>query len=266
MALIYQVNQKNIFKLLYGRAGKSPSIETIGDDFLDNIDGFKTNEYSNSEYITTYELNYTGKFTKNLILKTNLFYNQLNNLLIEKSFRYDLNIVRVLWTNRGKMYTTGIESTVTGKFFRGTQFEISAVYQHSYDKALKTRSSYAPHWLGYLKIYHPLNNFFSLAVSGNFVDAMKPHFNTTLKTDSDGVITDEYIGRTAEDVKKYVTIDLHANASFPIGNTKVFAGLTIQNLLNSEVRYPTFSINNDWADRGTFGYFRTFNISAGIRF
>jgi len=266
LALLYHLNTNHVFKFMYGKAGKQPSTEVIGDDFLDVSDGFKTNEYSKPEYITTYEINYNGKYFDNLFVNISLFRNELNKLLIEKSFRYDPGIVRVLWTNRGKMNTNGFELTLTGKFETGTQLEISGVYQKTNDIELNTEASYSPDWLGYFKLYQPIYKGISFSLIGNYVDAMKPHFNTASILDTDGNPTSDYIGRTSDEVNAYYTFDFQLRAEMPFNKFAGFLALNIQNVLNKEVRYPTFSINNAWADKGTLGYERLINFSVGFKF
>jgi len=266
LALIYHLSKNHAIKLLYGKAGKQPTTEVIGDDLLDIKDGFKTTGYSQTEYITTYEINYIGKVSEHFLINASVFRNELNNLLIEKSFRYDPGIVRVIWTNRGEMKTMGIETTLTSKFSSGTQFELSAVYQKTDDLELATDASYSPDWLGYLKFYQPIYKGISFSVLGNYIDGMEPHFNTASKLDIDGNPTDEYIGRTSDNVQAYYTFDFQLKAEFPFDKSACFFSFNIQNVLNHQVRYPTFSINNDWADRGTLGFERSFNFTAGIKF
>ena len=266
LAFIYQINSDHVIKLLYGSAGKQPTTEVIGDDFLDKKDGFKTGDYSETEYITTYEINYIGKLSEYFYVNSSIFRNELNNLLIEKSFRYDPGIVRVLWTNRGEMKTTGIETTLTGKFLSGTQVELSAVYQKTNDEELSTDASYSPDFLGYLKFFQPIYKGISVSILGNYIDAMKPHFNTASVIDVNGNPSEEYIGRTSDNVKAYYTFDLQLKAEILFKKLACFFSLNVQNLLNQEVRYPTFSINNDWADRGTLGFERSINFSAGFKF
>ncbi len=265
LALLYHINNNHVIKLLYGKAGKQPSVEVIGDDFFDHIGKFKP-DYSKPEYITTYEINYNGKLSENIFVNASVFRNELNNLLIEKSFRYDPGVVKVIWTNRGQMKTVGFESTITSKFSSATQIELSAVYQKTNDLGLDTDASYSPNWLGYLKFYQPIAKGISISVLGNYIDGMKPHFNTAPYLDANGDPISQYIGRTSDDVSAYYTIDFNLKAEVPFTKFVSVFSLNIQNILNQEVRYPTFSINNAWADRGTLGYFRTVNFSVNFKF
>lgn len=266
LALIYNLNNNNVLKLLIGRAGKHPSPEVIGDDFLDQIDGFKNLNFSKTEFITTYELNYSGKIYDNVYMNISAFRNELDNLLIEKSFINDESIVRVLWTNRGKMETLGFEGTISSQIFENTRIEVSSVFQKTNDLELNTDASYSPHLLSYIKLYQSIYNGLSFSLRANFIDKMKAHFNTAYKLDSNGLQTNQYIGRTSDEVDANFTFDVNLRYEFPIQNKILFAYLNIQNLLNQEVFFPTFSINNDWADKGTLGNQRLVNLSFGLKF
>jgi hypothetical protein len=264
-AAIYWLNKNNVFKLLYGKAGKRPDYETMGDDMLDIVRGEKPTGYSESEYITTYEINYISTFSQKLAINFSLFRNLLDNLIVEKSELVN-NILRAWWDNAGTMETNGLEATFQigdkSKFYS----EISGVYQKTTDMSVvDTVASYSPEFLGYLKLSYKLNNQYTISLLGNYIDKMEPYYNYTPIFDSIGVPTGYYVGRTSKTVPAYVLIGLNVRLepNFLKGG---YLNLNCSNLLNQAIYYPTFSINNAWADRGTLGDKRRFYITLGYKF
>lgn len=264
-AAIFWLNKNNVFKLLYGQANKRPDYETMGDDMLDIFLGEKPGGYSKSEYITTYELNYISTFSKKLAINFSLFRNQLDNLIVEKSELVN-NILRAWWENAGTMKTNGLETTIQFGDKSNFYCEISGVYQKTTDQSvIDTVASYSPEFLGYLKLSYQLNKQYTFSLLGNYTTKMEPNYNYKPIYDEDGDPTGQYVGRTSLTVPAYVLlgINIRLQPDFLKGG---YLNLNCSNLLNHEIYYPTFSINSEWADRGTLGNGRKFYVTLGYKF
>lgn len=263
-AAIYTINENNIVKLLYGKAVKRPDYVTISDDLSDIIRGEKNSGYSKSEFMQTFEINYSAVLAKNFAINTSFFYNNLDNLLVERN-EIVSNILRAWWANAGTMETKGVEATVVvgnkAKFYS----ELSAVYQKTTDKSVNINASFSPDLLAYLKVYYQINSQFSVSLLGNFVDEVNPYFNYKPIFDANGIATGNYIGRTALTPKAYFTTDLNIRYS-PNFIKGTYANLHCTNLLNTTYYYPSFAINNAWADKGALGFGRLINFSVGMKF
>ena len=263
-AAIYNINDNHIIKFLYGKAIKRPDYSIILEDMSDIARGEKPSGYSKSEYIQTAELNYNAVLTENFGFNTSIFFNILQNLLVERNEIVN-NILRAWWDNAGIMETKGIEASLMIGNKKKFYCEVSAVYQKSIDKTVDIDASYSPDFLAYLKISYQMNKQLSFSILGNYVDKIYPYFNYTPIFDQNGNSTGEYIGRTASDARSYFTMDanVHYKPKFLKG---LYVNINCSNLLNAEYFYPSFSINSAWADRGTLGFERTFNFTAGIKF
>ncbi len=163
------------------------------------------------------------------------------------------------------METYGAEATI---YFRPSQsltLELSGVYQKTRDLHFDIDASYSPGMLAYFKaVYHPSRNF-TFSVSGRYIGAMEPYYDPTPIYSDDGEFTGDYTGRTSETVDPYLNIDANISVS-NIVTDGTFLNLHVTNLLDTEYYYPTLSINNAWADRGTLGNGRRYMLTMGYHF
>ena len=262
-AAIYTFNERHILKLLFGQAMKRPDVTTISDDMSDIAKGEKS-EYSEAEFIETYEINYFAFISKNFNFNISLYLNNLKNLLVERNEIVD-DILRAWWTNSGYIRTGGVELGLKSQPFNNFMLEFNGAYQKSKDLSFNTEASYAPEVILNLNLNYNFNDEYIFSLIGNYTSSMKAYFDTKPIIDANGNPTGKYIGRTADDVPAYTTIDL--NFRWQADYLKNFyLNFNISNILDQQILYPTFPRNNGWADKGTLGYGRQFYFSIGYKF
>lgn len=256
LAAIFSFNDKNHFKLLYGMAINRPSFFQNTKNSLDPL-----RDDLRPEKIQTLELNYIGTFSQKFTLSTSIFRNELENL-ITRVVKFDEEGNYQSWSaNAGKMITYGIELTLNSEPFRNFRLELSGTYQKTDDKRPgyeNIKTAYSPNFLGYVKAAYRTKKF-TFALTGNYVDTMETYWDETLKDD------DHPFGkRIGDKVGSYFALgaNLRIEDIFIKG---LYLNIRCSNLLDEEIRYPTFT-NNQWADRGTLGISRTFFVSIGWKF
>ncbi|MCP5102533.1 MAG: TonB-dependent receptor [bacterium] len=252
-AAIYSVDDKNIFKILYGKATNRPS-------FLQN----SRNSFSGGlvelepESIQTLEINYIGVISSSFTLNASIFANTLENL-ITRVVESDENFNYKTWSaNAGKMITKGLEVTLQARPFRHFNLELSATFQKTTDKRegfTGITTEYSPDFLGYVKASYKFKKF-TAALTGFYVDNMETYWDETIHNPNN-----TFGNRIGERAPGY--FNLGANLRVEDFLMKGLAvSVRVSNLLDEEIRYPTFT-NNEWLDRGSLGHGRTFLVSAG---
>ncbi len=257
VAAIFKLNDRNIFKFLYGQAINRPS-------FFQNTQNLLLEPSKGTlkpESIRTLELNYISSFSSNFTLNTSIFYNTLDNLITRVAELDEQGNYQNWSANAGKMVTHGVELTINAEPFKNFRVELSGTFQETEDKRPDFRDievAYSPKILGYLKASYRSRNF-TLAVTGNYVGAMETFWDETLENE------DGTFGRRIGDrVDGYFVLGTNLRLD-KLFNTELYFNLRCSNLLNEEIRYPTFT-NNPWADRGTLGIGRTILASIGWKF
>lgn len=263
LAVIYTPLERHVLKILYGKAIKRPGVDIYGEDMADIARGDKS-EYVEPEFIETWEFNYFAFISKKLNFNISLYWNKLNNLLVERN-AIENNILRAWWTNTGELDTKGIELTVKSRFIDRLQLEFSGTYQHTQDVSFDTEGSFSPELMLNFKAAYSFNDYVKFALIGKYVDLMKPYFNTLPIFDQNNNPTGDYVGRTTDDVPAYFTLDANLRIEAPF-MTSLYLNLNVINLFNQDIFYPTFSKNSLWADKGTWGYGREFYFTLGYKF
>jgi outer membrane receptor protein involved in Fe transport len=257
LAVIWSLNERNIFKLLYGQAINRPS-------FFQNTTNNFDPQYSNlqPEKITTYEVNYISYISDKLMINTSLYYNTLDKLIIRTS-QFDIDHNYSTWfSNSGKLETYGAELSIQANITKALKFEISETYQKTKDLRANFKNikvAYSPEFLGYAKISYLFNQNFRIGLTGNYVGEMLPYYDETVRMPDS-----TYGARIGDKVKGYLSIGLNTRVD-NLTKYNFYANVKLDNLLNQEIRYPT-TVNNTWADKGTIGPGFTFMVSLGKKF
>lgn len=255
VAAIYSLNEKNIFKFLYGMAINRPSFYQNSRNSLDPLrDDLKP------EKIQTYEINYIGAYSAKFTIRTSLFHNILENL-ITRVVKFDGAVYQTWSDNAGKMVTNGMELTLNSEPFKNLKMELSGTYQETDDKRPgyeNIETAYSPNFLGYIKIAYRTKKF-TLSLTGNYVGPMETFWDETI-INSDGSNGD----RIGNKVDGYFLLgtNLRIEDLFTKG---LYLNFRCYNLNNTVIRYPTFT-NNQWATRGTVGEGLSFLFSIGWKF
>ncbi len=259
LSLIYKLNDRNVLKLLYGKANKQPSF------FQDHIQTQASNNPLLPENIETLEFNYQATAKSAYSFNLNLFHNTLDNMItrvivLDEGGNYESSENK----NAGRLVTNGME--ITFNYSPSSKFstELSTTIQATTDQLESHKNielAYSPKLLAYLKVHYDLTKQISLALNANYVDEMETYWD-----DSPDEASATYVplGRIGKSVDGYFLTGLNLRIHdliIPGG----FGQLRISNLLDGEVRYPAFT-NNAWADRGTLGHGRTLYLTVGKHF
>ncbi len=269
-AAIYKMNSKNIIKLLYGKAiNRSSFLQNQRNILVSHRGALKP------ERIQTLELNVMSSFSPAITLNAGLFRNILENL-VTRVVEFDSQEQYTTWSdNAGKMVTNGLELTLQCKLSPALSLEISGLYQKTDNKQLTAENktldqsnktnednesvaAYSPRLLGYFKASYEGHKFIA-ALTGTYVGNMLPYWDKTIGNGSESAGA-----RIGQRVPGYFNLGLNLRLE-DIVTHGVFVNLRIANLLDAEIRYPTFT-NNPWADLGTLGRGLNFLLSAGIKF
>lgn len=254
LSLIWEFTDNHFIKLLYGEATKQPS-------FTENYRQLPKNRPQlSSSRISTLEVNYITSTVSNLVLNTSIYYNYLNKLINSTNV---YNNVLGEWefysTNSGKMSTLGIETSV--QYFAGNKikFNASCIYQHTENLQQgfeKIEVAYSPKLLLYSNLTYAFSKKISVSGLFRYVGSME----TEWKTDS--VPSAGY--RIAPASKAYMVFDINFRTeNLFVQNS--YLNLKANNILNSEIRYPT-TLSNRWIDLGSLAPGRTILLSLGYKF
>ncbi len=258
LAALYYLNDRNVFKFLYGKAINRPSFFQVTRNYL-----VPEPNPLEPESIQTFEFNYIGTLSSRFTFNASIFRNTLDKL-ITRVVQFDNQGNYITWSeNAGKMLTYGMELALNIEPLDNLRLELSGTFQNTQDKRDEFKDievAYSPKFLGYLKASLRSSRFI-LALTGDYVGAMETYWDKT-KPDPDGIIREG--GRIGEKVQGYFL--LGANVRFhDLLVDGLFLNLRCSNVLGEEIRYPTFT-NNDWATRGTIGIGRTFLVTLGFKF
>jgi len=254
IGLLYKSSKNNAIKLLYGKAINQPSFFQNTKNTLDpNIGDLE------AEIIETHEINYIGVITPKISINTSIYRNELSNL-ITRMINFDDEGNYSTWNeNAGKMTTLGGEITISSEFIKNLKIEMSGIVQRTTDYSpgmKKIDLAYSPQLLGYLKAFYNYKNY-SIGITGNYVSEMHTYYDQRPVNNGNG----EVIGRIGMKSPAYSVFNINLRINnFIINNT--FLSLRVTNILDTEIRYPTFN-NNDWMDKGTIGYGQSILLNFG---
>lgn len=260
-AAIYKMNEKNVVKILYGKALSNAS---FFQNYLHILEPGRQD--LDHEFIETYELNYLSNVIPQLSLNLSVFYNSLDNLIqrytqVDENGRY----IDSWFANTGKMHTTGLEVWINTHPFRNLSIDVSGSWQKTEDRRSGYKDmnvSYSPELLGYIKAKYLFKSRYSFAVNATYVDKMLPFWDDTpVQMNETHFQPNGYIGK---EVGSYIKTSVNFRMR-ELFNKHSFLNVNISNLFDTEIRYPTFT-NNPWADRGTIGLGRQLHLTVGYTF
>ncbi|MDQ1350948.1 MAG: TonB-dependent receptor, partial [Acidobacteriota bacterium] len=261
LALIYNLDSRNVFKMLYGKAINRPAFFQMAEDVYFDPDIEPNLEKLEPEIIQTLELNYLGQFSSEFSVSASIFRNMLDRLifrtLIVKVNDKGEKVYKSYFANVGKMDTTGVEVTVQANPLDNFSFELSGTYQDTKDKRLEVKNppGYSPHFLGYFKAAYSFNSRISLAVTGNYVGPMESYYDVTLDPPA----------RLGENVDGYFLLGANLRIK-KLFKTGWYLDLRGSNLLDQKIHYPTTSNNYLFASKGTIGRGISFLLTLGWKF
>lgn len=256
-AAVYAFNSRNIVKLLYGKAiNRSSFLQNQRNIFVSQKGALEP------ERIQTLELNYIAAISSQISLNASLFHNRLDNL-ITRVVEFDSQSGSYsTWSgNAGEMITNGTEITLFIHPVEDMTLELSGTCQETKNTKGASENisvAYSPRFLGYVKAAYDTPAF-SLALTGFYVDKMETFWDETLADEIHPLGQ-----RIGNQVPGYFNLsaNLRLKDLFTDG---FYINLRLTNLINTEIRYPTFT-NNSWTDLGTLGKGRAWLLSAGYTF
>ena len=244
LAMIYSLNENNIFKLLYGKAILRPS-------FFQNADQMAAERPNlEAEEIHTVELNYIAVPFPRLTINASVFYNILDNLIVRSFDILPNQPLSSFSVNAGKMITKGFELTIQTQPIDKLFLEVSATYQNTTDEREGFENidvEYSPQLLGYFKGSYKFNPNMTFSLLAKFVDEMETHWKVDL-VNPDGT----YGGRVGNKTESYFTIGANLRID-EIAGKGWFFNLHGTNIFDEDYLYPTYTNNSNWEDKGTIG-------------
>lgn len=257
LAAIYSLTKNHTFKLLYGQAINNPSFQQNWTQFVFETYGSELKP----EKIRTLEFNYLALPFDFLSINFSLFRNNLNQL-ITRTHDFDSAGNYITFnSNAGKMSTNGLELLIKYTPLNNLKTEFGFTYQQTKNNSKgfeEVEKAYSPNLLGYIKASYKIKNI-SFGLTGNYVDEMETYWDISiLKPDGN------YGERIGKKVEGYYVVSANINAD-NILNKGLYLNLKCYNILNQEIRYPTFT-NNSWANLGTLGHERLFTLTFGWNF
>ena len=253
IAVLYDINEKNVLKLMYGTAIKQPT-------FMDNLrQTILSQPFLKPQRISTFELNYLSTITKNINTNISIFYNHLYNLITQTNEFSPETGWKFLGTNEGELATTGVEANFRYQIFNKTCSNFSIIYQETKNIEPgfeKYDIGYSPKILGNISFHYYFVKNVSIAITGKYIGKMKTAWQTNT--------TPEEGQRISDAIPAYSTFDtnLRFNNLF---NSSFALNLGIKNILDEEIRYPTTK-SNSWVDKGYLGFGRRFFINIYYNF
>ena len=248
LATIYTINENHIIKLLYGEAINRPS-------WFQNMKNSLNTDVTSllePEEITTYEVNYLTDFFKNHTISCSFFYNHLENLITRVSEINEEGTYESWNSNAGEMVTKGIEVNIKSTPLKELKLELGCSYQETENETKGYQHielSYSPNLLSNLKIYYKFNQRYALSLVGNYVDEIYTYWNSDPNENLP-------LGRIGDKTPAYFKL----NTNFAVSNIideKLRFVLKINNILDEEIHYPTFT-NVPWVNHGTVDSKRKF--------
>ncbi len=253
LALLYKLNKKHVFKLLYGSAIKQPT-------FMDNLRQIiMQRPILNVQRINTIELNIVSTFSKNLRTNFSFFYNNLTDLITATNeFSPETGWI-IFSANSGQFETIGTELCARANLLKNLHSKLSFIYQKTTNKKDGYQNipvGYSPDLLVYSSmVYHATPNL-TIALRGKYIDKMLAEWTTAT--------TPEAGSRLGKTISPYFLFDLNLrlNALF---NSPLSLNFNVKNIFDTEIRYPTTK-SNSWIDKGYIGPKRNYLITINYEF
>jgi outer membrane receptor protein involved in Fe transport len=266
-ALIFNLTNTQIVKLMYGEAIKHPDVWQLRNNLT-------VNKSLEKERIKTLEASYIGTLGKSTVVNASVFYNHLDNIIvrsIELNTSVTPPVYNSFFSNIGKLETIGTELSIRTDVTPKFNTRASVVYQHTKNLTthLKTiEADFCPHILGYLKMTYEFPHRITLGLTANYVDEMNAQWEQAAKNPAEGDYSPR--GRYGEKTPSYLLTNLSARIDNATnhsghGNNGLYLQLKCNNLFNEEVRYPATSVSS-WADKGVLGAPRSFIFSIGYKY
>jgi len=257
-ALVYNLNNKNIIKLMYGKGLSRPSI-TENCFYLGSYHDMLT-----EQYITTTEISVSSFIYEKVNINASLFYNIIDNMITRTTYWNDTQQRYILTNaNSGNYQTLGAETQIIYKINRNIYFDISASYQKTDDLTNKVDAAYSPNILIYAKVAYKVTPKITFSILNNYVSEMESPWDPTPADLSNP--NSPMKGRISQTTPGYS--NLCANMRFDnILNKKIFFSLHAYNLLKQKMWYaPTYD-NMSFLPKGSIQNSILINATLGIKF
>ncbi len=243
VSLIYQPSESQVFKIMLGDAIKIPNYSNPG---------FR------SERSRTSEVNYTWT-SESLIISAGVFHNTLSDLLTQVLEISPSGLIDTDLIGGGRVDTDGLEVLLISEFSDLFHAEVGFTLQDS--EAMGTpesRFSYSPELVAHGKLSYKQGDF-SASALGRYVDDMLSFFNPG--DEASPFFSEGYFG---DPVDSYFVADL--NLRWENIWEGLYLNLHVQNVFDTEIRYPNNPINGLLLNRGNIGPGRGVTLKAGVRF
>ncbi len=214
-ALIYKINENNIFKFMYGEAIKSSA------EIASSTDAFEVLEEAK-----TIEINYLYS-TQNALLSLSIYQNNNKNLARFFQTFTPTEGFQTIGTFSGELETYGTEIWAKLKPSDAISLDLSATYADVTDNDTNATVGNSPKLLYKISTSY-LAPPFQYTVAARYTDSMH--------TDWNRINIDGSVNRIADRVDSNLVIDSHIRYLSP--SKKFNLSFKIQNISNEDIYYP----------------------------
>ncbi len=265
VAIMYTCSPNQFLKIMYDKGIKEPSLG-------ENIDLVRHPQRPSLKTadMHSFEINYVSTPLQSLRLNASLFVNHAKNLISRTNALED-GVMQLYNTNSGQVRTLGMDMGIMYNPTNKLNTSLYVTVQHT--KNLQEgyediEYEYSPKFLSYLRASYNFYKQHTIALSATFVDKMQTYWTPDKQKDQNDTRTPIELIKDGHRIGEQTPPQAIVNANLRFNNLfnkGIFLNLYVQNLTNTEIRYPTTTSNTIF-DKGTIGYSRQWNIGLGIEF
>ena len=253
LALIYNINESQLLKLMYAKGYRDPS----NISFFAEIYETEAVSLEQAE-IDSIELSYLARLSEDWEFTGSIYYSQLDKI-ISRASRTDSGTgdTVLLTDNSGEITSQGIELGLKGNLSDRWQLEVNMAFtdvQNENNELDDVEPGFSPQHQGSLNLLYQLTSKSTIGLSCIYVGKMETSWDQETDT------------REANEVGSYTLIDLNfRKEDFLTENAYIQFG--IHNLLDKDYRYGSNKNSaNSGYDRGIPAAERSFLVTLGMRF
>ncbi len=215
LAAIYDIDQRHLFKALYGEANRG------GDGITSSLEAIGRREKTQ-----TYELNYQY-VSETVLVSSSVYYTELKNLTQFFQTFDPVDGFQVETKYSGRQHSEGIELWFRYLPTNNLSFDLSTTQAHVRSEATSAVVGNAP---------RSTYKFKALLSQNDFYYGLEARYTGTMYPDWSLILPDGDVVRTAQKVDSYWVAD--ANVRYEPHSKNYALNIRVENIANTKIRYP----------------------------